>query len=76
MAFGFDKPLSEYFVNVYDIDDELILDLNSNGMSMVTGKGKPIRNTDMYQTITNMMTEQDRCRYEKMLKNILLDLPF
>jgi hypothetical protein len=76
MAFGFDPPLSEYFVQVFDEDDELELDINSSGMSMCGPRIAPQSNSKMYEHITGLMCERDFQRYKPELEAILLDLPF
>lgn len=78
MAFGFDHPLSEYFVQVYDKNDDLILDFNSSGMSMVSKPecNVPLSNSRIYEKITELMCDKDQFKYRYELECILLDLPF
>ena len=77
MAFGYDRPLQEYFVQVYDEKDELLLDYNSNGFSMVSNPDcqKRLSNTAMYELIVDLMDEKDFSRHSNNLEKILLDLP-
>jgi hypothetical protein len=77
MVFGFDRPLQEYFVQVTDDNDELILDKNSSGQSMVAGgTEKPNSNSTMYEAIKNLMRADDFEANKAKLDNILLDLTF
>lgn len=76
MAFGYDRPLQEYFAQVFDKDDELELDINSSGMSMCGPRVRPKSNSTMYEEITLLMSERDLVRHKPLLDNILLDLPF
>jgi len=76
MAFGYDRPLQEYFAQVFDMDDELELDINSSGMSMVGPQMRPKSNSTIYEEITSLMSDRDLTRHKPLLDNILLDLPF
>lgn len=78
MAFGFDRPLSEYFLQIYDNNDDLILDFNSSGLSMVCAPecNKPLSNSAIYEKIVGFMCDKDQAKYQDQLECILLDLPF
>ena len=77
MSFGYDRPLQEYFVQVYDEADDLVLDKNSSGQSMLPGQsGKPSNNSEIYALIKELMHPQDWLRWYELVSNILLDLPF
>ena len=76
MAFGFDRPLQEYFFQVFDKDDELIIDKNSSGMSMVEGNTQPNNNMTMYSYIKDNMSDIHWQKYSNLVDQILLDLPF
>ncbi len=75
MAFGYDRPLQEYFMCVYDEQDELIADFSSSGNSMVK-RHPAASNSKMHSMITQTMCNEDAVKYEPLLRNILLDLPF
>jgi hypothetical protein len=75
MAFGYDRPLQEYFLCVYDESDELIADFSSSGNSMVRPH-PPMSNSKILDLIRKTMCEQDRIRYTKHLDSIAMDLPF
>lgn len=76
MAFGYDRPLQEYFMQVFNKKDDLIIDINSSGMSMVPGPRRPRSNSYIYEQIKGFMSDRDWKKNEKMLENLLLDLPF
>ena len=75
MAFGYDRPLQEYFLCVYDEQGELIADFSSSGNSMVK-QHPPASNSKMWSMISQTMCDEDAVKYEKLLSNIMLDLPF
>jgi hypothetical protein len=75
MAFGYDYPLCEYFVQVYDENDDLIVDLNSSGASMVKGQGQPVRNVDIHLYLMQNMEAKDWLKHNELCNKILLDLP-
>ena len=75
MAFGYDRPLQEYFLCVYDEKGELIADFSSSGNSMVR-QHPPTSNSKMHSMISQTMCNEDAVKYEPLLRNILLDLPF
>ena len=75
IAFGFDRPLGEYFVQEFDPANELIIDLNSSGQSMVKNH-EPMSNSAMYEAIVQRLTDRDKSRFKPQLSALLLDLPF
>jgi hypothetical protein len=75
MAFGYDRPLQEYFMCVYDEKGDLVADFSSSGNSMVR-KHPPASNSKMHSMITQTMCNEDAVKYEQLLQNIILDLPF
>ncbi len=78
MAFGYDRPLQEYFVQVYDEQGDLALDYNSSGQSMVPVPEcqKPLSNSKIYDLIVGLMDEISYNRHKQNLESILLDIPF
>ena len=76
MAFGYDRPLQEYFFQVFDADDDLIIDKSSSGASMVEGFAAPNNNSTMHSLIKDNMRPSDWVKYSELVDKILLDLPF
>jgi hypothetical protein len=75
MAFGYDRPLQEYFLCLYNDQGDLISDFSSSGNSMVR-KHPPASNSQMYTMISQTICDEDAVKYERLLQNIILDLPF
>ena len=76
MAFGFDRPLQEYFMQVFDKDDELLVDANSSGNSMVSSQCRPLSNSSIHQLLVDTMCDKDQAKYQGEFQALLLDLPF
>jgi len=75
MAFGYDRPLQEYFLCVYDESDELIADFSSSGNSMVRNH-PPMSNYKILDLIRKTMCQQDQIKYAQHLDCVGMDLPF
>lgn len=79
MVFGFDPPLSEYFIQVYDTSGELVEDYNSSGMTMVpmpSPYNLPMSNSSIYEKIKELADQPSFIKYKPQLDKLLLDLPF
>lgn len=79
MVFGFDPPLSEYFIQVYDSSGELAEDYNSSGMTMVPMPepyNRPMSNSSIYEKVKELIDLSDFNKYKPQLDKMLLDLPF
>ena len=75
MVIGFDAPLSEYFIQVYGDNDELVADYSSSGMSMVK-MHPPMSNSKILETIQSIMSDDDQKRLAPQIELLCLDLPF
>ncbi|MHA2068169.1 MAG: hypothetical protein ACXABY_27725 [Candidatus Thorarchaeota archaeon] len=76
MAFGYDRPMTEYFVNVYDEKGDLIEDTNSSGNSMVAGYTVGKSNSTIYERLKELMDPTDWAKHSDKMDQLLLDLPF
>lgn len=82
MAFGFDRPLTEYFADIYLRPDELTDDMDSelydaaSSYGICAFNGKHYSNSMIYDWIKERMADYDFTKYKDLLKNILDDLEF
>ena len=75
IVIGYDRPLSEYFVQVFDKDGELVQELTSYGRSCVKNH-EPLSNGKMLEIIQDLLSEEDLARLEPQLNCLAMDMPF
>ncbi len=75
MIIGYDRPLSEYFIQVYDENDELISDWSSSGNSMIKNH-PPMSNSKMLSMIEQIMSDESQKLLAPQIRLLALDLPF
>ena len=75
IVIGYDRPLSEYFVQVFDKDGELVQELTSYGRSCVKNH-EPLSNGKMLGIIKDLLCEEDLARLEPQLNCLAMDMPF
>ena len=75
MIIGYDRPLSEYFIQVYNENDELISDWSSSGNSMIKNH-PPMANSKMLSMIEQIMSDESQKLLAPQIRLLALDLPF
>lgn len=76
VAYGYDRPLSTYFIQVYDLsvedkDEQLVEEYANNPMSLLTENGKRCSNSEILEKLIEL-----GCENKEHLNDVALDIDF